>query len=233
MGILINFLVIILAIISFFIFYLLTVKKDQSKYKKKAPLNYTDYEFAENLSPEKKVGIEKDENKNTFKEEELKRREEFVNKIELKEKYDITMIRLLVRDPNNLYAYWEVNKEDYYHNKPCLRLFSENEEKYYDIQINHQSDNWYISPVKANHNYKLAIGYKKDNIFFPLAYSNSITTPAEGPSEIIDEEWMTIEELKKYTYKINYNTLSLIKSLEKRKREREINADSLSILHKK
>ncbi|MFW5976608.1 MAG: DUF4912 domain-containing protein [Bacillota bacterium] len=146
---------------------------------------------------------------------------------ELKYKYNKTLVRLISRDPNWLYAYWEVTEPEFYENKPVLRLIVENEKKYYDIDINHEIDNWYIDQVKPKNKYKVALGYKKNDKFIPLTYSNSIITPPDKPSDNLDERWMYIQELDKYVYKIDINSsLSLMESLKRRKEKEELNISS-------
>lgn len=146
--------------------------------------------------------------------------------------YGKTFIRVFSRDPNWLYCYWEINNTKYFENTPILRVYKGDFNTYKDITINHYSKNWYLGPISANTRYQLVIGYKINDIFYPLAYSNIITTPPEGPSHIIDEHWMTIKELDYYTYKIDVDSYSMIKGLKRKKKAEEINVDSFSFTTK-
>ena len=148
---------------------------------------------------------------------------------ELKHKYNKTLIRLISRDPNWLYTYWEVTEPNYYQNQPVLRLFAEDEEKYYDIEINNDINDWYLSQVKPKQRYQVAIGYKKDGIFHSLSRSKTVITPTDRPSDNLDQKWMYIKELSEYTYRIDINsTLSLMESLKKRKEKEKVNVSSFS-----
>ncbi|MFW6006687.1 MAG: DUF4912 domain-containing protein [Bacillota bacterium] len=184
-----------------------------------------DTEFSEELGVDKsELTIE--EKNNEKKEEEGEESYQWKYN-ELKYKYNKTLIRLVSRDPNRLYAYWEVTEPEFYQHHPVLRLYAENEKKHYDIDIYHEAESWYISQVKPQSEYKVAIGYKKDGTFYTLSQSNTIRTPSDRPSDNLDEKWMYIQELEKYTYRIEINsTLSLIESMEKRKEKEHLNISS-------
>ena len=225
MSIFLNILIIILVFIIFLSIYLLTIRRENTMERQKLQTDSSDYEVSEEPGitgiKSSTVQIKKEEKYNWGKKE-------------LKYKYNKTFVRLFSRDSNNLFAYWEITEPEYYQNQPVLRLFNESNNNFRDIDISHHTDNWYITRVKEKNKYKVAIGYKKDNIFYPLCYSNTVNTPPCGPSEIIDEKWMSIEELSKYTYRIDINsTLSLIKSLQKRKRKEELKAGSLTYTRRK
>lgn len=219
MEVILNSLIIIFALIFFLSLYLMYLRRERKMQTEKPALAAPDLEFAEELGFSGDNIIEN-------KEEPALPRE---SNGELPDHYQQTMIRVFNRDPNWLYAYWEVKTPDFYQNQPCLRIFSLVEDNYRDLLINHQSDNWYISGIRATSQYRVAIGYKKEGIFYPITYSNTITTPADRPSDIIDERWMTIEELSAYSYRMEINsTLSFLKSLKKRKEKEERNLDSFS-----
>ena len=154
----------------------------------------------------------------------------------MKNKYDKTFIRLFSREPDLLYAYWEVNKDDYYQNKPCLRLFSQNDDIIREIEINHELDSFYISGIDPDGNYQIAIGYKKNGIFHAVSYSDWVDTPLDRPSDVIDERWMTIDELyEEECYEIRLDSShSLIKTIKRGKKNEDIeeNADSYSFSYK-
>ncbi|MFW5985923.1 MAG: DUF4912 domain-containing protein [Halanaerobiales bacterium] len=184
--------------------------------QEKPELNMSDFEAGEEFIPDITSGtkIKKD----PWREKELIF------------KYNKTFIRLMNRDPNRLFTYWEVNNPVFYQQQPLLRLFSEKEGIHFDIEINHNSDNWYIAPVKGSHTYRIAIGYLQNGIFHPLSYSNRVNTPSDRPSEILDQKWMSIEDLTACYYLEINATLGYIKSLEKRKREEGLNIDSYSFI---
>lgn len=217
MGIIFNILIIVMAFIIFLSIYFLTIRREETMKNKKPRLNSLDMEVGEEFNIENIKTTEKKIQDYNWENEELKN------------KYNKTIVRLITRDPNRLYTYWEITTPEYYHNQPILRVFNENEDNFFDIIVNHEADDWYITNIKPNKNYKVAIGYKKNDFFYPLAYSRSVKTPADRPSDIIDEKWMTIEELSEYSYRIDINsTLSLLKSLKKRREKEERNIDSFS-----
>ncbi len=226
MSIMLNILIIIIAFIILLSLYLISLRRENTMEERKLQPDKTDFEAGEELGIEIN---EKDETEKEFKMQDYSWEEN-----ELKHKYNKTMIRLIVRDPNWLFSYWEVTNPEYYENQPVLRLFAQSTDEVHDIEIRHNVDNWYISNVKPKNRYKVAIGFKKDGIFHPLCYSNTVNTPSSQPSNIIDEKWMSIEELSKYTYRIEINSsLSLLKSLKKRREnEEEINVDSFSFSYK-
>lgn len=242
MDIYLNILIIILAIIGFLIFYYYASRREEER-DHRLPLNDLDLEVGRDIGiDEKRLGVEPEEMYNIGQEENYdspKKREEFTEHLEriikdyqLQERYGEDFIRLLAKDPNYLFAYWEINDQSFFQNKPYLRLFNEKEDKYSDIEINHDTLSWYLH-ASANTRYSVAIGYKKEGVFYPLAHSNNITTPLEKPSNVIDEHWMTIEELSRYSYRIEMDTLAMIKNIEERKLAEELKADSLTLIEKK
>ena len=215
MEILINVLIIIFALIAILIFYFYTSRREQKSMGDKTPgINSGDMEAS------METGISSGE---IGKIKEMQKEKEK----ELNYRYNKTVIRLVTRDPNTIYAYWEVNQDIYYHNKPVLRIFCENDRTYFDLDINYNTVDWYINNLEPKRRYRAAIGYMREGKFHPLAFSRTVETPAGRPSDIIDERWMTIEELSRYTYLIDINsTLSLMKSLKKRREKEARNIDS-------
>ena len=214
MGLIINILIIISALIILLSLYFLIMRRRENENMG----NVDDAEIDMEMSQE--IGI--DEIPETVQDyhKRYEHPDEDYNwtENELKYKYNKTLIRLISRDPNWLYAYWEVKESEFYQNKPVLRLFYENKNTYYDIEIDHESDNWYISHVKPEQKYRIAIGYMKNDNFHSLCESNSIYTPADRPSDNLDQKWMYIEELSEYQYRIEINsTISMMKSLKDRK----------------
>ncbi len=225
MELAVNILVIILAIIAFLILYYRTFSTIRKKGDRKMDVNKMDFETG------REIGINSQEIQKT----EKKRISQEIRKTgveyELKDRYNKTFIRLFARDPNWLYAYWEVDNKDFYQNHPLLRLYNEREDNYFDIEIDHGNSDWYIGPLKADNDYKISIGYIKNETYFPIAYSRTIKTPADQPSDIIDEHWMIIEELVNSGYRIEADSLSIIRDIHKRKIAEELNADSYSMVN--
>lgn len=129
--------------------------------------------------------------------------------------YGEDKIVLMVRDPWWLHTYWEITnekeeeiKERLYRlgsqmDKSILRIYDitgvdfngENANRFFDIHITGGANNWYINVGMPNRQWCVDIGIlDKEGRFYLLARSNRVTTPRFGPSEVIDEEWMTTEE---------------------------------------
>ncbi|MFW6305760.1 MAG: DUF4912 domain-containing protein [Bacillota bacterium] len=238
MGIFINILVILIAVIAFLILYYLTLDKDRKNQDYKLPFKKakTNYEFGEELGVDLKK-MDKISSKSNLKESSISLRNESSSIVHhqeeymLKDKYGKEFIRLFIRDPEYLFTYWEVNKNEYYENEPCLRLHNEDDNNIKDIRIGPDLNNWYIH-VEPNKSYRVTIGYKINNIFYSIASSRVVRTPRNRPSDYIDEHWMTIEELSAYSFRIEMDTLSMIKNIEGRKIEEELEADSFTLLKK-
>lgn len=131
------------------------------------------------------------------------------------DKYERDMIVLQVRDPWWLHAYWEVCQ------KTCQRLKNElarffdtarkilrvydvsfinfngsNAHRYFDIEISHNANSWYIDTSSPGRSWCVDLGLKlSDGRFITIVRSNIVTTPLDGPSWITDEEWAVPEEL--------------------------------------
>jgi hypothetical protein len=133
--------------------------------------------------------------------------------------YGDNRIVLLVRDPRWVYAYWEITKkkrdelrqmlgtDTWQESKFILRVYDVTDVpksgtlKFFDIQIDEKAMNWYIHVPAANRCYRVDLGIlTPHNIFYTIATSNAVTTPREGISEIIDEQWMIVEEEFKRLY---------------------------------
>jgi hypothetical protein len=123
-------------------------------------------------------------------------------------------IVLLVRDPHWLHAYWAVTlasvhraeaalREDWHGAKPILRVFdvssedttSSSEAPIRDIDIHGSVNNWYIDVPNPPRSYRVDIGYvTRRGRFYTLAHSNVVTTPRAGDSDVIDENWASVQE---------------------------------------
>ncbi|MFP4015834.1 MAG: DUF4912 domain-containing protein [Halanaerobiales bacterium] len=261
MGIFLNILVIILAVITFLILYYRTLEKERKSQDYQLPFRRvrTDLETGEEIGVDRKTMTESDNRsskqeeppiKTLLETEELKvitsssgeinveLSREFGNRggvkdepYQLKEKYKNNFIRLFNRDPYYLYTYWEINNQEFYENTPFLRLYNVNKNSHNDIKINHHSNNWYVGSESDNE-YRVELGYKKAGIFYPLVTSQKVRTPLDRPSNIIDEHWMTIEELSCYSFRIEMDTMSIIKSIEGRKIQEDMEADSFTLIQK-
>jgi hypothetical protein len=134
---------------------------------------------------------------------------------ELPHGYEKDKIALQVRDPWWLYTYWEVTggtyerlrqrlKEVFMSAKRILRVYDvsqinfngSNAHRYFDIEINHEAQSWYIDTGGPGRSWCVDFGLKlPSGEFITIVRSNVVHTPIEGPSWITDEEWMVPEEM--------------------------------------
>lgn len=121
---------------------------------------------------------------------------------------------LMVRGPYWLHAYWELSRrgveraraamgQDWHAARPVLRLCevatgpttSSVESVVRDISIHGGVNNWYIDVSDPPKAYRLSIGYlSATGKYFPLAKSNTVTTPPAGGSDDIDSNWSEVAE---------------------------------------
>lgn len=127
--------------------------------------------------------------------------------------YGDNKIVLMVRDPYWLHSYWEIRDEKIreglnklgatideitsivrVYDVTSINFNGKNPNSFFDIVLSGNANNWYIHVGNPNRSYCAEIGLRdKHGNFFVLARSNIVTTPRAGISEVIDEEWMTIE----------------------------------------
>ncbi len=125
--------------------------------------------------------------------------------------YGDNRIILMVRDPHWIYAYWEVNEsrrseirqqigdDVFYRSREFLRVYDAESLKHHDIEIGGGARNWYIHVPAPNRTYFVEIGFlTPDGRFIAAARSNSVTTPLDTMSDIIDEQWMIPDWDKMY-----------------------------------
>ncbi len=130
------------------------------------------------------------------------------------ESYGENVVTLMVRDPYWLYAYWELAPEvgrelsdvlgdaKFESCRLVLRVYDvtgtdlERPAGYDDIEVAHGARNWYINVSRVEREYAAELGVlAPDGAFLVIARSNRVTLPPVGPSEVIDEEWVTVDAL--------------------------------------
>ncbi len=128
--------------------------------------------------------------------------------------YGENKLFLLLRDPHFVFACWEITGEtlNYYRNKfyhfgwdgsiPMLRVYRfpkgleslEQTEATFDIELNHYADKRHIHTDVPDKTYYVELGRKlPGGEFIPIMRSNSVTTPRDSVSDIIDEEWRLLD----------------------------------------
>ena len=120
----------------------------------------------------------------------------------------------MVRDPYWLHAYWELSRstlaraqaalgQDWHTARPVLRLMdvtsedttSASERHVRDIQIHGGVNNWYIDVINPPRAYRIDVGYlARRGKFFVLARSNVVSTPRVGVSDVLDENWASVQD---------------------------------------
>jgi hypothetical protein len=114
--------------------------------------------------------------------------------------YGIDRLALLPRDPHWLFSYWELTpvlaqkmKEQYHHwreGRFVLRVYNLNTSASKDLDISENVDNWYFSVEDADCEYRVEIGrVLSDGQFVSMLQSNTVRTPRDCISSVIDPRW--------------------------------------------
>ncbi len=127
--------------------------------------------------------------------------------------YGADRLVLLVRDPYWLYAYWEITATKMeeiaslhsslvWGARPVLRVYDvtgvefngSNANCFFDCILGERTESWHINVSHANRTYCVDVGRLfPDGSFVTILRSNYVTTPRDGLSDNLDEEWMWIE----------------------------------------
>ncbi len=130
---------------------------------------------------------------------------------ELPHGYNEDKIVLMVRDPYWAFAYWEVTQARLekekawfgWNSKLCVRVYDisgvqfdgRNATGYFDQEVHERTGNWYLDLGRPAHSFCAELGLlSPEGRFLTLARSNYITMPRDGVSDVLDEEWMLLEE---------------------------------------
>ena len=168
---------------------------------------------------------------------------------ELPRGYNEERIAILSRDPFVAYAYWEatparIEREKAWFgwdSKLCLRVYDitgvqfdgRNAIGYFDQEIMDRVGNWYFDFGRPAHSFCADIGLlSPGGRFLTIARSNFITMPHDGFSDVIDEEWMLVDEefWKLYGYPEGFRqgiSSPEMQEMLRRRREMEISSPGL------
>ncbi len=133
---------------------------------------------------------------------------------ELPDRYGDTRIVIMARDPYWVFSYWEVTDEkrvqvereagsSWNELRKVLRVYDVtgkdfngfNANRYFDIDLHPSAVSWYINVGVADRSWCVDLGViTPAGKFILIARSNIVLTPRDSASEVIDEEWMSIEE---------------------------------------
>lgn len=148
--------------------------------------------------------------------------------------YGDDRIALMSKDPYWLHAYWELTGtsltrawELLGHTTayPALRVhhFAPGaggaHAGSFDIEVSEHARNWYIHGGRPGAGFEAEIGLKAvDGRFVGIARSPRITAPSDRPSDLLDEEWLSLagEFEEMYALSGGYRTLTSGGSLELR-----------------
>jgi len=138
-------------------------------------------------------------------------------------RYGGSFIVLLARDPWWLHSFWEVSPDrlgeaaahfgDHWERtRSVLRVYDvtavdfsgANAHASFDIELTGNASSWYIHVGNPNRSWVVDIGrVSGEDDFFVLARSNVAATPRDGMSNVLDEEWMEIDEFYERMYALS------------------------------
>jgi len=125
--------------------------------------------------------------------------------------YGSDRLVLLIRDPWWVYSWWELTETTLAAGRSAigapaalaLRVYDisaidwdgANHHAYFDIDVHDLAGNWYIELGKPGASFCAELGLRADDgRFLALVRSNVVTLPRDGMSNVVDEEWMIVEE---------------------------------------
>jgi hypothetical protein len=129
----------------------------------------------------------------------------------LPHEYGGERMALLARDPYMALGYWELpharlEKEKAWFgwdSKLCIRVYDvtgiqfdgSNAAAYFDQEVYERVGSWYFDFGRPTHSFCADLGLMAPNgRFLTLVRSNRVTMPRDGVSDVLDEEWMLVEE---------------------------------------
>jgi len=131
----------------------------------------------------------------------------------LPENYEDNRLVMLIRDPYWVHLFWEIQP---WKVEEGLRTLNRRQDEVswilrvidsggarggypMDVGIDPSARSWYLQLSPPGASFHTQIGLiDREGRFTPLAVSNTVTLPVDGPSDIVDERWMTTgEEFRK------------------------------------
>jgi hypothetical protein len=126
----------------------------------------------------------------------------------------------MVRDPYWLHVNWELTRatlaraqaalgQEWHTARPILRLMdvtsdettSASERHVRDIAIHGGVTNWYIDVAAPPRSFRVDVGYlSRQGKFYVLARSNVVCTPKAGSSDVLDQNWVSVQEQAEKIY---------------------------------
>jgi len=168
---------------------------------------------------------------------------------ELPRGYNEEKISILSRDPFVAFAYWEatparIEREKAWFgwdSKLTVRIYDitgvqfdgRNAIGYFDQEVVDRVGSWYFDFGRPTHSFCADLGLiSPGGKFLTITRSNYITMPRDGVSDVIDEEWMLVDEefWKLYGYPEGFRrgvSSPEMQEMLKRRREMEITSPGL------
>jgi hypothetical protein len=129
----------------------------------------------------------------------------------LAHEYGSERISLMARDPYMAFSYWELpqarlEKEKAWFgwdSKLCIRVYDvtgvlfdgTNATAYFDQEVYERVGSWYFDFGRPMHSFCADLGLLAPNgRFLTMVRSNAVTMPRDGVSDVLDEEWMLVDE---------------------------------------
>jgi len=129
----------------------------------------------------------------------------------LPHEYGGERMAILARDPFMAFSYWELpqarlEKEKAWFgwdSKLCVRIYDvtgvqfngTNATAYFDQEVYERVGTWYFDLGRPTHSFCADLGLMApDGRFLTIIRSNTVTMPRDGVSDLLDEEWMLVEE---------------------------------------
>ena len=137
----------------------------------------------------------------------------FVDRSELPVHYGRTGVSLIARDPDSVYAYWEISPsslrevksklgEAYKNSIRTLRMLDitgidfngTNAKGQFDIDLDPKTQSRYVILPNDNATVCADLGLKTaTGVFYPLARSNVISTPSANESDCMETTWVKVK----------------------------------------
>lgn len=119
---------------------------------------------------------------------------------ELPDSYGTKKLYLVSRDPQWVFAYWDLSWQQYqeaahaaHDGKVFLQVYWENGQRAQQIQINEASRNWYLHVGQPDTTFYAELGYyRHDGGFEVISRSGKTTTPRDNLSWKTDARFVTI-----------------------------------------
>jgi len=128
--------------------------------------------------------------------------------------YGRTLLIAQARDPRWLQAYWEVTEADRtsvwqalgpaaHGARPILRVYELREprfeasvvQRWFDVALTPEAMDWYVEVGQPSVWWALELGWLgADGRFVPVTRSNVVETPADRPSDEVNEDWGLLGE---------------------------------------